>query len=147
MMVVVTYLLFANSMFFIFEGSAYTWNWGDLDTVLIGFSTTIVAMAWFMRRRLWPMLRLLHTKGLRRMWLVPSTVMGTNVLLSSSYIQFYISDELRLAYTLIAMLNAVASAATCFLVLDALQQAQDVVRYQDDMRLLDAQLPPAGEPV
>ena len=140
MMVVVTYLLFSNSIFYIFEGSAYTWDWSDMDTVLLGFATSAGPMAWFMRRKIWPALRSVQTEGIRWLWVVPTTFMAINVVVGSSYLQSILPLRMEWLYIVITNLLAIASACASFVIFDVLRKTQVLARYQSDMRLVDGQL-------
>lgn len=140
MMVVVSYLLFSNSVFYIFEGSAYTWNLADLDTVLIGFCVSGPFMLWLLNTKIWPSLRNLDTTGIRWLWVVPAAFMSLNVIMSSSHLQSLWNREASWLYTLLTSLFAIASAIVSFLVVDMLKKARDLTRYEDERRMIEAQL-------
>lgn len=140
MLVVVTYLLFSNTVFYSFEGSAYTWDWSDLDTVMIGFSVSSPIMAWFLRRKVWPLLRNMQTSQIRWLWVIPATFMALNVILGSSHIQSLLTFRMSWPYTLMSTAFALATAGVCFLVLDMLKKTRDVTRYREDMRIVDTEL-------
>lgn len=140
MMVVVTYLLFMNSIFYVFEGSAYTWDWSDLRMLLLGFLVSMPPMTWMLRRRLWPAIRDLDTTSVRWLWTVPAMFMALNVIVNSSHIQNLLDFQLTWVYTLLTTLFALASTVVSLLVLDMLKKTQDLARYQEDLRIIDAQM-------
>lgn len=140
MLVIITYLLFSNAVFFAFEGSAYTWDLYDLDTVLLGFCASGPFMAWFLRRKIWPALRAAETSEVRWLWVIPTTFMTLNVILFSSHIQSLLTFQLVWPYTMIATVFALATVCVCFLVLDMLKKTEDVMRFKGNMSIVDAEL-------
>lgn len=140
MMVVVTYLLFMNSLFFVFEGSAYTWDWSDLRLLLAGFAVSLPPMAWMLRRKLWPAICDLDTSGIRWLWTIPALFMALNVIVNSSHIQSLLDFQASWVYTVLTTLFALASTVVSLLVLDMLKKTQDLSSTRENLRMIDAQM-------
>lgn len=140
LLVVVTYLVVSNIVFYMFEGSSYTWDWSDLDTVLLGFATSMAPMSWFLRKRIWPRLQRVSVQNARWLWIVPAAFIVINLLIGSSHIQFLLGDNTSWVYNLSTILITVTTVVICFLVLTILEKMQDSVEYENNMRLVDMQI-------
>lgn len=140
LLIVLIYLYTLNSFFFLLGGSAYDWGWGALGMMAIAFAATLPPMAWLLRNKIWPSLRDLDTTGIRGIWVVPAASVAINILFESSFFQDLLTQQQRSIYALIVAVGAFSAACACYFVLDMLKRVQEVVRVQENIRLVDAQL-------
>lgn len=139
-LIVVAHQVIANDILYLFEGSSYTWSWADMPAVLVVFGLTTPVMYWLLRVKLWPRLRDIRVDHAGWLPLVPLAFIAMNLLLSSSHIQYMLSDELTLPYILLTMVFSLTTAGTCLIMLAVLERTQDVAIYESNMRLMDVQV-------